>query len=162
MDPEQGPTSAGGDGAELPSPPAWLRQLCTAADALRDLAQAQWRLAGAEWRLARSAAMIALVAASLVAVFAIALGLVLLAVAALLLMEWLHSWLLALLVLAVIVALCLAASGVLFRRCLHWMSLPETRAQWRVLAKDLSRSTVASNRSDAKGTQGNETASSTD
>lgn len=107
--------------------------------ALRELAQAQWQLLGAEWRLARSAAMTALLAALLVLVFAVALGLTVMALAGWLLAQWLGSWTLSLVVLGVVLMLCLAVSVYLFRRCLYWMSLPETRLQWRRMAQDFGR-----------------------
>ncbi len=157
MDTEQARETEGADGT--PSAPPWLRELCVAAAALRELAQAQWQLMGAEWRLARSAAMTALVAALLVGVFAIALGLTLLVLAGGLLAHWLHSWLLALVVLGVVLGLCLAGSIFLFRRCLFWMSLPETRAQWHLLARDLGRPPAPPARAQGEKTT-HETASS--
>lgn len=118
-------------------PPRWLRQLTAAALSMRELAQAQWHLLTAEWRLARAAAMTALLAMLLIAVFALALGLTVMALAGWLLAQWLGSWTLALAVLGLILIACLAGSVYLFRRCLYWMSLPETRMQWRRLANDL-------------------------
>lgn len=153
----------GGDREEKGAPPVppWLRQLCVAASALRELARAQWQLMGAEWRLARSAAMTALLASLLIVVFAVALGLTVLVLAGVLLAHWLNSWILALVILGVVLALCLAGSIVLFRRCLVWMSLPETRAQWHLLARDLGRPERTSTRA-AGEAEAHETASSTD
>jgi len=117
----------------------WLRQLGAAVSALQTLAQAQWQLAVAEWRLTRSAAAMALLAVFLGGLFALTLGLTLLALASWLLADWLGSWLLALAILSAILALCLLGSILLMRRCLYWMSLPQTRARWRMLTHDLAR-----------------------
>lgn len=139
---EENPHGTDSDGLDdtLPSElPRWLRPLLAAAMAMRELAQAQWHLMGAEWRLARSAAKVAMLAVFLGAAFAVALGLVLLALACLGLAYGLGSWLLALGVMAAILILCLVGSFLLLRRCLYWMSLPETRANWRALAHGLAR-----------------------
>jgi len=154
----RGAAREGGE-AESP-PPRWLRELTEAALGLRELAQAQWHLFGAEWRLARSAAMTALVAALLVAVFALALGLTTMALAAWLLAQWLGSWAWALVVLGGVLLACLVASGYLFRRCLYWMSLPETRTQWRRMIRDFGRE-AAPARADDKGEDTHDDTSST-
>lgn len=104
--------------------------------ALRELLAAQWQLLGAELRLARSAAMTALVAALAATVFAVALGLTLLALVGWLLAQWFGSWAWALLALALLQVLGVAGAIVLFRRCLHWLSLPASRAQWRALVRE--------------------------
>lgn len=115
-------------------PPQWLEDIGEAACALRELAQAQWQLFGAELRLARSAAWTLLAAMVCTVVFAVALGLTLLALLGIGLAHWLGSWVWALLVLVGLLALSLAAAIMLFRRCLHWLSLPGTRAQWHAFA----------------------------
>lgn len=152
-DPPQG-AEDGSDGEDTPSLPPWLRQLMMAASALRELAQAQWQLMCSEWRLARSAAKAVLALVLLMALFSLALGMSLLALAATALAYWLGSWILALGILSAILALCLMVSFFLFRRCLGWMSLPETRAQWRLLKQDLGRSTRPSTQAPARREQG--------
>ncbi|HET8554130.1 MAG TPA: ABC transporter ATP-binding protein [Rhodanobacteraceae bacterium] len=111
--------------------PHWLQDLGKAARAWRDLAQAQWQLLEAELRLARSAARITLLAMLMSAAFAAALALTLLALLGVALSQWLGSWAWALLVLIGLLALGLVGVRMLFRRCLHWMSLPNVRASWR-------------------------------
>ncbi len=121
--------------ASAPEAPPWLEELFQAAHALRELALAQWQLLGAELRLARAAAWTLLVAALLATVFAVALGLTALALLGLALAHWLGSWLWALAALAALLVLGLVAAIALFRRCLHWLSLPGTRAQWHSLMR---------------------------
>ncbi len=156
-DPTQG-HSAGDDAQASSPPPRWLRELTEAAAAMQELARAQWQLFGAEWRVARSAAMTALAAALLAAVFALSLGLTVMALAAWLLAQWL-GWAWGLGVLALLLVLCLFAALRLFRRCLHWMSLPRTRHHWRRMAVDLAARPPASKR---KESTEHETASTSD
>jgi len=66
----------------------------------------------------------------------VGLGLSLLAFVGLLLAKWFGSWVLALLGLCVLQALFLAGSLLLFRRCMHWMSLPVTRGEWNEMMRD--------------------------
>ncbi|HET7663178.1 MAG TPA: ABC transporter ATP-binding protein [Rhodanobacteraceae bacterium] len=141
--------------------PRWLHELKEAAAAVQQLAQAQWQLLGAEWRLARSAATTALLALLVGGLFAAALGLTLLALGCLLLAYALGSWIWALLVMGGILALCLLVSILLLRRCLHWMSLPETRAQWGALAHGLALTKKRSPHVSGE-TKDHETASSID
>lgn len=124
-----------GEHAASGAPPPWLADLGEAAVAVRELAQAQWQLLGAELRLARSAARTLLVAMVLALVFAVALGLSLLALVGIALWLWLGSWIWALLVLAGLLALGLVASIMVGKRCLHWLSLPGTRAQLHAFAR---------------------------
>lgn len=129
-------------------PPRWLEEMCEAAGAIRELAQAQWQLLGAELRLARTAARVMLATLLLATVGAVALGLTLLALLGLALAQWLGSWTGALLVLAGLLVLGLTAACVLLRRCLHWLSLPGTRAQWRPFTRSKpapSRAAAGSN-----------------
>lgn len=119
-----------------PAPPRWFDELRSAAAALRELFAAQWDLLGAELRLARAAAMTALLAALAATVFAVALGLTVLALLGWALAHWFGSWAWALLALAVLQALGVAGAIVLFRRCLHWLSLPASRAQWHSLVRE--------------------------
>lgn len=154
-------TDGEGTHQALPSMPGWLRQLYAAAAAMRELAQAQWHLMGAEWRLARSAAKVALLAVFLGAVLAAALGLVLLALACLGLAYGLGSWVWALGVMSAILILCLVGVFVLLRRCLHWMSLPATRANWRALAQDMTHPNAARHQASGEAKE-HETASTLD
>lgn len=121
--------------ADEPSDPGgWTGELLAAAAALRELARAQVELLGAELRLARGAARQALATTMIIVVLVLAVGFSLLALLAVVLAQWLGSWPLALLVMVVVQVLVLALALHRLRRCLHWMSLPQTRAQWRALA----------------------------
>ncbi|HET7266721.1 MAG TPA: ABC transporter ATP-binding protein [Oleiagrimonas sp.] len=133
--------------SEAPTPPRWLQDLGEAAAALRELAQAQWQLVEAELRLARSAARTLMVVSVLVVVFAVALGLTVLGLLGFALSLWLGSWLWALLVLAGLLVLGLGCSVALGRRCLHWLSLPDTRTQWRAFTSQAGASTSAKRQS---------------
>jgi F0F1-type ATP synthase assembly protein I len=88
--------------------------------------------------------MTALVAALAATVFAVALGLTLLALIGWLLAQWFGSWAWALLALALLQVLGVAGAIVLFRRCLHWLSLPASRAQWRSLVRESTTRTSPS------------------
>jgi hypothetical protein len=54
----------------------------------------------------------------------------------LLLAKWFGSWFWALLALCVLQLVFLLASILLFRRCMHWMSLPATRGEWSAMMQD--------------------------
>jgi hypothetical protein len=118
------------------APPRWFEELRGAFAALRELFAAQWELLGAEVRLARAAALTLLLAALVATVFAVALGLTVLALLGWALAHWFGSWAWALFTLAVLQALGLAAAIALFRRCLRWLSLPASRAQWHALVRE--------------------------
>ncbi len=129
---EQGRPSSGG------RPPAWLQDILEAAAALRELAAAQWSLFSAELALARSATYALLWASLVTTVFAVALGLTLLTLAGWGLTQWLGSWAWGLAVLAALQILCLGVAIWFTRRCLHWMTLPESRAHLRALVRQTS------------------------
>ncbi len=69
----------------------------------------------------------------------VGLGLSLLALVGLALATWWGSWLWALLALCVLQLLFLAAAIMLFRRCMHWLSLPRSRSHWAALMRDTAR-----------------------
>jgi uncharacterized membrane protein YqjE len=130
----------GQDRATAPEPPAPSSslpdELGRLAGAVRRLFGAQLRLLAAELGLARSAVSWLLVAALVATVAGVALGLTLLGLVGLLLATWFHSWIWALLVLALLQALLLAGAILLFRRCMHWMSLPATRHEWGAMMRE--------------------------
>lgn len=113
-----------------------LDELGRLAGAVRRLFGAQLQLLAAELGLARSAVSWLLVAALVATVAGVALGLTLLGLVGVLLATWFHSWIWALLVLALLQALLLAGAIGLFRRCMHWMSLPATRHEWGAMMRD--------------------------
>jgi uncharacterized membrane protein YqjE len=130
----------GQDRAAAPESPApsssLLDELGRLARALRQLFGAQLHLLAAELGLARSAVSWLLVAALVATVAGVALGLTLLGLVGVLLATWFHSWIWALLVLALLQALLLAGAIGLFRRCMHWMSLPATRHEWSAMMRE--------------------------
>lgn len=104
--------------------------------AVRRLFGAQLHLLAAELGLARSAVSWLLLAALAATVAGVGLGLTVLGLLGVLLATWLGSWIWALLVLAVLQVLFLLGSIALFRRCMHWMSLPATRSEWGAMMRD--------------------------
>lgn len=111
------------------SPSVWT-ELAHLVGSARALLGAHGRLLGAELALARRA-LTGLLASTLVAIaLAVALGLTVLGLLGVLLADWLHSWPLALALLALLQALLLAAAIAAFRHCLHWLSLPASRKAW--------------------------------
>lgn len=130
----------GQDQATAPEPPApsssLLQELGRLASAVRRLFGAQLQLLAAELGLARSAVSWLLVAALVTTVAGVALGLTLLGLVGVLLATWFHSWIWALLVLALLQMLLLAGAILLFRRCMHWMSLPATRQEWSAMMRE--------------------------
>jgi len=122
---------------EAPAPSSsLLDELGRLAGAVRRLFGAQLQLLAAELGLARSAVSWLLVAALVATVAGVALGLTLLGLVGVLLATWFHSWIWALLVLALLQALLLAGAILLFRRCMHWMSLPATRHEWGAMMRE--------------------------
>lgn len=102
---------------------------------LKHLFGAQLHLLAAELGLARSAVSWMLAAALLATIAGVGLGLTLLALAGVALAHWFGSWLWSLAVLAFAQLLLLLAAIMLFRRCMHWMSLPATRGEWSAMMR---------------------------
>ncbi|PWK92581.1 ABC transporter ATP-binding protein [Fulvimonas soli] len=131
-EPEQTPPS--------PTPPAaasgLLDELLRFAGAFKRLFGAQLGLLAAELGLARSAVSWLLVAALGATVAGVAAGLTLLALVGLALAQWFGSWLWALLALLLLELLFLGGAVLLFRRCMHWMSLPATRGEWSAMMRE--------------------------
>ena len=104
--------------------------------ALKRLFGAQLHLLGAELGLARSAISWILVAGLAATVAGVGMGLTVLGIIGVALAKWLGSWLLSLLVLFVLQGLFLMAAILLFRRCMHWMSLPATRGELGAMMRE--------------------------
>lgn len=104
--------------------------------AVKRLFGAQLHLLAAELGLARSAVSWILLAGLAATVAGVGLGLTLLGLLGVLLATWFDSWIWALLVLAVLQVLFLLAAILLFRRCMHWMSLPATRGEWSAMMRE--------------------------
>jgi hypothetical protein len=107
--------------------------------AFKQLFGAQLHLLAAEMGLARSAVSWMLLAGLAATVAGVGLGLSVLALIGMLLAKWFGSWLLALLALCVLQMLFLFGAIVLFRRCMHWMSLPATRGEWGAMMRETAR-----------------------
>ena len=131
--------------APNPAPPSsgpssgLLDELTQLVRAVRQLFGAQLQLLAAELGLARSAISWMLLAGLAATVAGVGLGLSALALIGLLLVKWFGSWLLALLALCVLQLLFLFGSLLLFRRCMHWLSLPATRGEWGAMMRDTVR-----------------------
>ncbi|RUL75303.1 ABC transporter ATP-binding protein [Dyella choica] len=113
-----------------------LNDLSRLGRAVRSLFGAQLSLLAAELGLARSAVSWLLAAGLAATIAGVGLGLTLLGLIGLLLAKWFASWIWAFVVLAVLEALGLFGAIVLFRRCMHWMSLPGTRQEWHAIMRD--------------------------
>jgi hypothetical protein len=128
-DPAAGPASA-------PVASGLLLELGQLGRALKQLFGAQLHLLAAELGLARSAVSWILVAALAATVAGVGLGLSLLALIGVALAQWFGSWLWALVGLSVLQLLFLAGAIALFRRCMHWMTMPATRSEWGAMMRD--------------------------
>ena len=128
------PGTATPESAPLPS--GLLAELGQLGRAVKHLFGAQMHLLAAELGLARSAVSWMLLAGLAATVAGVGLGLSLLAFVGLLLAKWFGSWVLALLGLCVLQILFLLGSILLFRRCMHWMSMPVTRGEWSEMMRD--------------------------
>lgn len=113
-----------------------LDDLGRLARAVRSLFGAQLSLLAAELGLARSAVSWLLAAGLGATIAGVGLGLTLLSLIGFLLAKWLGSWIWALAVLSVFEVLVLLGTILLFRRCMHWMSLPGTRHEWRAIMRE--------------------------
>ena len=119
-----------------PAPSGLLAEVGQLARAVKRLFGAQMQLLAAELGLARSAISWLLLAALAATVAGVALGLTLLGLIGVLLAAWFGSWIWALLALALLQVLFLLGSIALFRRCMHWMSLPATRGEWSAMMRE--------------------------
>ncbi|WP_114240940.1 ABC transporter ATP-binding protein [Dyella sp. C9] len=133
-----------------PPPPGLLDDLGRLGRAFRKLFGAQLRLLAAELGLARSAVHWLLVAGLVATVAGVGLGLTLLGLIGWLLAQWFDSWTWALVSLAVVELAFLGAAILLFRRCMHWMTLPATRSEWSAMMRE------ALHRPDPQGERGPE------
>ncbi|QAU24619.1 ABC transporter ATP-binding protein [Dyella sp. M7H15-1] len=118
------------------APSGLIDELGQLAGAVRRLFGEQMHLLVAELGLARSAVSWLLAAGLIATVTGVGLGLTVLGLIGLVLAKWLHSWIAAFAVLAVLEALALFGAVLLFRRCMHWMSLPASRQEWGAIMRD--------------------------
>ncbi len=116
-----------------------LDEIAQFGRAFKRLFGAQLHLLAAELGLARSAVSWMFVAGLAATVAGVGLGLSVLALIGMLLAKWFGSWLWAMLVLCLMQVLFLLGAILLFRRCMHWMSLPATRGEWSAMMRDTLR-----------------------
>lgn len=133
---ESGATAAPEEPPAAP-PPGLLDDLGRLGRGLHKLFGAQLRLLAAELGLARAAVHWLLAAGLIATVAAVGMGLTLLGLAGWLLAQWFGSWTWALAVLALVELGILVGAIVLFRRCMHWMSLPATRGEWNAMMHEV-------------------------
>lgn len=129
IEPTAAPTSA-------PPSSGLLVELGQFGRAFKRLFGAQLALLAAELGLARSAVSWMLLAALAATVAGVGLGLTLLGLVGVMLAAWWGSWFWALLGLALLQLLFLIGAIVLFRRCMHWISLPATRSEWGAMMRE--------------------------
>ena len=123
----------------LPPTPGLLTEVRQLGRAGKRLLGAHWQLLVAECGLARSAVSWLLLAGLAAMVAGVGLGLSLLALTGLALATWWDSWLWALLALCGLQLLFLVGAIMVFRRCMHWLSLPRSRSYWATLMQDSRR-----------------------
>jgi hypothetical protein len=119
-----------------PSSSGLLAEVGQLARAVKRLFGAQMQLLAAGLGLARSAISWLLLGALAATVAGVALGLTLLGLIGVLLAAWFGSWVWALRALALLQLLFLLGALALFRRCMHWMSLPVTRGEWSAMMRE--------------------------
>ena len=119
-----------------PSSSGLLTEIGQLGRAVKHLFGAQMHLLAAELGLARSAVSWMLLAGLAATVAGVGFGLTVLGLLGVVLAAWFGSWIWSLLVLALLQMLFLAGSILLFRRCMHWMSLPVTRNEWSAMMRD--------------------------
>ncbi len=139
MHDEAGPPPAAAAPDPAPAPSGLLGEIGQFGRAFKHLFGAQLKLLVAELGLARSAVSWMLLAALAATVAGVGLGLSGLALLGLVLAKWFGSWLWALLLLCVLQLLFLVGALVVFRRCMHWLSLPATRSEWGRMMRDILR-----------------------
>jgi hypothetical protein len=139
--PPPDPAASKPSSSEPPAEPApsLLAEVGQLGRAVRKLFGAQLHLLATELGLARSAVSWMLVAGLAATVAGVGLGLTLLGLVGVLLAAWFGSWTWALLALALLQALFLLGAILLFRRCMHWMSLPATRSEWNAMMHETLR-----------------------
>ena len=132
-----------GDGSAAGSPkaeaPSWLDDLRSLGAGIKELFAAQLSLISAEVGLARSGFVLMLFMGLAAIVFAVALGFTLLALAGWGLAQWFGSWAWALTALAGLQLVLLIAAILAFRRAMHWLTLPGTRAEFASIAREAAR-----------------------
>lgn len=122
-----------------PAPPGLLDDIGRLGRAFQKLFGAQLKLLSAELGLARSAVHWLLVAGLVATVAGVGLGLTVLGLIGWLLAQWFGSWTWALALLAVVELAFLGGALLLFRRCMHWMTLPATRGEWNAMMHEALR-----------------------
>lgn len=132
-----GEGAAAGD--TKPGAPSWLDDIRRLGAGVKELFAAQLSLLSAEVGLARSGIVLMLFMGLAAIVFAVALGFTLLALAGWGLAQWFGSWAWALTALAALQLLLLVGAILAFRRAMHWLTLPATRAEFASLAKEAVR-----------------------
>ncbi|KZC16659.1 MULTISPECIES: hypothetical protein [unclassified Rhodanobacter] len=140
-----------------PSSSGLLKEIGQLGHAVRRLFGAQMHLLAAELGLARSAVSWMLLAGLAATVAGVGFGLTVLGLLGVVLAAWFGSWIWSLLVLAMLQVLFLFGSILLFRRCMHWMSLPATRGEWHAMMRDTLRkaeSEVAAESRQGNGEEG--------
>ncbi len=126
-----------------PSSSGLLDEIGQLGRAVKRMFGAQLHLVGAELGLARSAISWIFLAGLAATVVGVGMGLTVLGIIGVLLVKWLGSWLWGLLVLFLVQGIFLLAAILLFRRCMHWMSLPATRVELSAMMHDAAGKSVA-------------------
>lgn len=152
------PSNAAPDTA--PPSSGLLSDIAQLGRAVKHLFGAQLHLLAAELGLARSAVSWMLMAGLAATVAGVGLGLTALGLLGVILAAWLGSWLWSLLALALLQCVFLIGAILVFRRCMHWMSMPASRHEWSALMHDAVRkaeSDIAADAAAAANGEGDQT-----
>lgn len=133
------PGEGAATGGAQPESPSWLDDLRRLGAGAKELFAAQLSLLSAEIGLARSGIVLMLFMGLAAIVFAVALGFTLLALAGWGLAQWFGSWAWALTALAGLQLVLLIGAILAFRRAMHWLTLPASRAEIASLAREAGR-----------------------
>lgn len=118
------------------STPGVMQDVGRLGRALKEVFSAQLPLMAAELGLAKSAVVWMLIAVLLLVVLGVGVAFSALALAGVALAGWFGSWLWALGALAVAQLLLMGVAVLVIRRCMRWMTLPQSRGQWRAIVND--------------------------
>ena len=130
---------------------AALKELGQLGRALKNVFGAQLQLLRAELGLAKSSVVWLVMAAVIAVTTAVGVGLTFMAVITFLLAIWFGSWLWALVGMLILQLLLLVVCIVVARRCMRWMSLPETRGELKAMAREAAEKVRSAQDSSSTG-----------
>jgi uncharacterized membrane protein YqjE len=140
---------AAGDAPDPAAESRLLDELSRLGRAIRHLFGAHWRLFVAELALARGAVSLLMALALVATIVGVGLGLTVLALIGVALAKWFGSWLWALAALAALQGVALLVAIMVFRRALHWLTLPATRGEFGAMMRATASEARATDAADS-------------